>query len=81
VQTPPPSNVYDYDFGAPRDPLCRETAPGVFTRAWTKATVHFDCNSFAANITLAGQSSPGLTLQIRFCTTRVKQFSPVLVYW
>jgi hypothetical protein len=57
VQTPPPSNVYDYDFGQPKDKLCRETAPGVFTREWTKAMVHFDCNTFEANITLVGQSS------------------------
>mgnify|MGYP006901804938 CR=1 FL=1 len=57
VQTPPPSNVYDYDFGEPKDKLCRETAPGVFTREWTKAMVHFDCNTFEANITLAGHSS------------------------
>ena len=57
VQTPPPSNVYDYDFGEPKDSLCRESAPGVFSRAWTKAMVHFDCNTLTANITLAGHSS------------------------
>ena len=57
VQTPPPSNVYDYDFGEPTDQLCKETAPGVFTRKWSKAMVHFDCNTFEANITLAGHSS------------------------
>ena len=39
MQTPPPSNVYDYDFGQPQDTLCTEGAPGVFTRAWTKAMV------------------------------------------
>lgn len=43
--------------GEPKDKLCTETSPGVFTRAWTKAMVHFNCNSLAANITLAGQSS------------------------
>jgi hypothetical protein len=48
---------YDYDFGEPKDTLCIEGPKGVFTRAWTKAMVHFDCNSLAANITLAGQSS------------------------
>jgi hypothetical protein len=57
VQTPPPSNVYDYDFGEPKEKLCKEIAPGVFERAWTKAMVMFDCNTFEANITLAGQSS------------------------
>jgi hypothetical protein len=54
VQTPPPSNVYDYDFGTPKDALCKETAPGVFSRAYTKAMVHFDCNTLTPNITLAG---------------------------
>ena len=35
----------------------KNSSPGVFTRPWTKAMVHFDCNTFAANITLAGESS------------------------
>ena len=56
MQTPPPSNVYDYEYGEPKDKLCTETAPGVFTRAWTNAMVHFDCNTMQANITLAGET-------------------------
>lgn len=57
VQTPPPSNVYDYDYGEPIG-LCKETSPNVFTRHWTKATVTMDCNTMDPNITLAGHSSP-----------------------
>lgn len=57
VQTPPPSNVYDYDYGTPVG-LCTETTSGVFTRRWTKATIIMDCNTMTPNITLAGRSTP-----------------------
>ena len=45
---------YDHDFGEPKDKLCAETSHGVFERARTKTHVIMDCNSFVANITLAG---------------------------
>ena len=57
VDTAPPSQAYDYDFGEPVG-LCVESSPGVFSRVWTKAAVHFDCNTMKANITLAGHSEP-----------------------
>ncbi len=41
----------DADYGAPVDDACREEAPGVFSRAWSKAHVRLDCNAFVANIT------------------------------
>ena len=31
---------------------CHETAPGVWTREWTKALVALDCNSYTASIKL-----------------------------
>jgi hypothetical protein len=35
----------DGDYGRPLE-LCSETAPGVFTRRWSKATITFDCNTW-----------------------------------
>ena len=40
------------DHGEPAA-LCHESAPGVFTRTWTKTTVELDCNTFAATFTPA----------------------------
>lgn len=43
----------DVDVGEPRGP-CAEAAPagasGVFTRAWTRADVSFDCNSWTGRV-------------------------------
>lgn len=40
----------DVDYGEPHE-LCRETAPGVFERAWSKAgVVRLDCNTFEASL-------------------------------
>lgn len=41
-----------YDVGEPRG-HCRETAPGVFARAWTYGDVVLNCTSFAAIIPTA----------------------------
>jgi hypothetical protein len=43
----------NYDYGTPLG-LCRETAPGVFSRNYTKASVSMDCASWKGSITLAG---------------------------
>ena len=63
VQNPPPSNVYDYDYGAPAG-LCTETSPGVFTRQWTKATitmcVHADPRLSCDSNVLKPKTSPVL---------------------
>jgi hypothetical protein len=41
----------DVDYGVPLDgDLCKETAPGVFGREFTKASVELDCNSFTPTI-------------------------------
>jgi hypothetical protein len=57
VNAPPPSAQFDYDYGEPLG-LCNESAPGVFTREWTKAMVTMDCNTMQPNITLAGHAEP-----------------------
>jgi len=46
-------DLLNADFGEPTE-LCSETAPnsGVFTRAWTKADVEMDCNTWTPTITL-----------------------------
>lgn len=41
----------NWDYGTPTE-LCKETATGVFTRDWTKATVSMDCNTWTPKITL-----------------------------
>ena len=52
------SREYEYpaalngDYGEPTDAVCRETAPGVFTREWTRATVEMDCATFTPKITM-----------------------------
>ena len=54
--------LFDADYGVPVG-LCAETAPQVFTRAWTKAVVTVDCtdsaHGFAPNITLLGAGGGG----------------------
>ncbi len=44
--------LLDADFGEPLG-LCAETAPhsGVFARAWSKADVQMDCNTWTPTIT------------------------------
>ena len=37
-------------YGAPTDKVCKETAPSVFTREWSKATVTVDCDKFTSAI-------------------------------
>ena len=47
--------MLDADFGVPMDAVCKEVGgagSGVFTRAWTKATVTLDTNSNTATITM-----------------------------
>mmetsp|Transcript_18552 Transcript_18552/g.44482 ORF Transcript_18552/g.44482 Transcript_18552/m.44482 type:complete len:396 (-) Transcript_18552:25-1212(-) len=39
----------DVDYGTPKGE-CEESAPGVFTRQWTKAQVSFNCSSWSAEI-------------------------------
>jgi hypothetical protein len=42
----PRAAEWDQDFGEPVDAFCHETSTaGVFTRAWTGATVTWDCNA------------------------------------
>ena len=41
---------FDQDYGAPQE-LCSESAPGVFERKWSKATVKLDCNTFTGTTT------------------------------
>ena len=51
---PPGLNV---DYGVPVDAACAESEPGasgVFTRAYTKASVEMDCGRFKATITMHG---------------------------
>jgi hypothetical protein len=36
--------LLDADFGEPVDAHCVESAPGVFTRSWTRAEVSLDCS-------------------------------------
>lgn len=57
ITTPPPVVAYDHDYGQPKG-HCAEVSPGVFHRSWSKAEVTMDCNSFVANITLAGSDKP-----------------------
>ncbi len=39
------------DYGVPTAPYY-ESAPGVFTRTWTLATVSMDCNTYTPTITM-----------------------------
>ena len=32
--------------------FCKETAPGIFSREWTKASIQLDCNAFEADIAM-----------------------------
>lgn len=43
-----------YQYGAPTDKVCKETAPSVFTREWSKATVTVDCDKFTSEIKMKG---------------------------
>eukprot|EP01050_Picozoa_sp_SAG11_P009906 SAG11_NODE_967_length_6356_cov_6.743008_3_plen_67_part_00 len=45
------SEWFDKDYGEPMG-LCRESAPGVFSREWTKASVSHDCNTGASTLTM-----------------------------
>ena len=46
-------DLLNADFGEPVDAVCKETAPGsqIFTRAWSKADVEMDCNTWTPTIT------------------------------
>ena len=57
ITEPPPVGEYDHDYGEPNG-RCVESSAGIFTRQWTKAHVEMDCNTFVANITLAGHATP-----------------------
>ena len=48
-----PASVHR-DYGVPLVPSrpCVESRPGVFTRAFTKASVELDCNTFEPRITM-----------------------------
>lgn len=46
---PPWEPLFDLDVGEPLG-LCAQTAPGAFSRAWTKGTAAIDCNTFTAEI-------------------------------
>ena len=53
-------NALKADYGVPTG-LCAETAPGsgVFTRAWSKASVQMDCNAYVGTVTMRGGSEGG----------------------
>ena len=42
------------DYGEPVDEICKETAPGVFTREWSKSTIKMDCSTWTPSITMKG---------------------------
>ena len=44
----------DADYGEPVDEICKETAPGVFTREWSKSTIKMDCSTWTPSITMKG---------------------------
>jgi hypothetical protein len=48
----PRAAEWDEDFGSPTDGACTETASGsgVYTRAYSKATVTWDCNAMHGKI-------------------------------
>jgi len=50
LQPPPLPALVHGDYGVPAGNLT-EGPPGVFTRAWSKADVAFDCNAYVATIT------------------------------
>ena len=43
----------DLDYGVPKG-LCKETAVGsqIFTREWSKATIHMDCNTWKGKVVM-----------------------------
>ncbi|CAE8730362.1 unnamed protein product [Polarella glacialis] len=47
----------DFDYGEPLS-LCKETkeGSGIFTREWSKSTVHMDCNTFKGTVTMKKQA-------------------------
>ena len=47
--------ILDLDFGEPVDATCSETAPGVFSRRWSRADVSIDCNT-------PGQATPHIDM-------------------
>ena len=44
--------VLDVDYGRPVESVCRESAPGVFSRKWTKAVARHDCTTGRSAITM-----------------------------
>jgi len=46
----------DVDYGEPSSGVCAETeeGSGVFTREWTKASVSFDCATWAGSVVVKG---------------------------
>ena len=45
-----PAEQFNADYGEPLG-LAKETAKGVFTREWSKATIQMDCNTYTPKIT------------------------------
>ena len=46
----------DADYGVPVDEVCKETAPGVFVREWSKATVQLDCKTWTPRVAFKVES-------------------------
>ena len=49
----------DIDYGEPVDALCREAAPGVFQREWSRASVAMDCATWTPSIVMKGDGAAG----------------------
>ena len=55
VESPQPQRSHELksrnggDYGTPKG-ICKETAPGVFERGWTKAHVTLDCNTWTGTV-------------------------------
>ena len=54
----PRGTLLSREFGEPVERRCSETAPGVFTRKWSQATVSLDTNDNTAKFTFNGTPPP-----------------------
>ena len=43
-------DILHTDVGTPVDSVCKETAPGVFERKWSKGSVRMDCNTWEGKL-------------------------------